>query len=210
MSEHACPWLDAAECAGLRLSFFRANEQVREPLRILHMRLSMMCRAQFSTERSYQRFVGVGSQPAGLEGTLKQYLEAHSFVVSAKLAWDTLSEIRLALVTLKPPREFNEAIKSAFARHAGARAELSNARSHIEPIAAQIRGEEGDGEGGSAEIFQRAMGRPEGTSLRFGGECFDLARQAAALADVRDTLAPSIAALITPSLSPAAATRASG
>lgn len=249
MSEHACQWLDAAECAGLRLAFFQSNERIREPLRTLQMHLVMMCRAQFAAERSYKRFTEVpanhrdgacapasipdgASAPAApcdgspgpantrdggserttttrgaVEGLLLQYLEAHAFLVSANLVWDTLAEIKLAMVPLQPPRGFIEQLKSASSRFAALRAQLTSARAHFEHIAGQIRGRSSPSEAreGSAEVFRRALGRCEGTSVIFGDACFDLAEQSAALAHLRDTVAPSIASAITPPFGGAAA-----
>jgi hypothetical protein len=166
------------------------------------MHLVMMCRAQFAAERSYQRFTEAGSLRPGVEAVLLQYLEAHAFLISAKLAWDTLAGIKLAIVTLRPPKGSIDEIKAANVRHTTIRAKLTSARSHIEHIVGQIR--QGrtppDGEETSADIFGQALGRCEGTSVIFGDERFDLAEQIAALTDVCERVAPSIASLVTPSL----------
>jgi hypothetical protein len=199
MRDHRCDWQEAAECVGLQLAFFPANERMREPLHVLRMNLSMMCRAQFAAERSYARFVQ-GQSTSGIESILSQFLEAHAFLVSTDLAWETLAAIKLALVTLKPPKGFIDEIKSASARHADVRAQLASARTYVEHVTEGIRQRRAGSDGGetSAGSLRQPVGHCEGTTVVFGDERFDLAAQLAALADLRDTIAPSIASAVTP------------
>lgn len=200
MGEHRCQWLEAAECASLRLTFFRANERVREPLRALHLHLFMMCRAQFAAERSFERYREAARTTPAIDGLLLQYLEAHAFLVSAKLAWDTLAGIKLSLASLQPPKGTMEAFRSAAARHATVRARLDSARHHIEHIVERIRegGATRTTQASSTDAFQQALGRCDGSALVFGDARFDLGEQLAALADLQGTVGPAIAGAVVP------------
>jgi hypothetical protein len=205
--EHHCPWLYAAGRVGPELEAAASPARVREPLRALHRNLLMMCRAHFAVERSYDRFRAARATLPGLEGQLLQYLEAHAFLVSACLAWDTLATIKLGLLPLRSTRGISSALTAAMGRHAPVRARLAAARHSMEHITELMR--EGrkapGGDAVVADAFRQALGRCEGTTVLFGDERVDLTEQAAALDAVRASVAGLIGGAVRGAAGPSVA-----
>jgi hypothetical protein len=193
---HHCAWLDAVDGTIYAQMFYR-SQAAREKLDVAIGNLFIMCRADFAVNRAFQR-LHASLQDTSIVGTLTGGADAHALLVSAHLAWRTLEELgkRLRRGSL-PYKDLHKALR----KHREVRARCKLGRDHFEHVTDHLRLGRAVHHGGkmTAKTFRQAVGAMVGTSVTFGNETFDLAEQVAALADVRATVAPVLAAFATPS-----------
>ncbi len=191
-------WVEAA--GNLALQLVLAPPPSDKDLWPAHYNLLMLSRAQYTSELSYKRFraytfdegssVSVESHLDRIERILRGYLEVHSFLVSAHLYWQSLKAVNDYLAV---PEELNRAVvdsedmanQTATARH--------HAEHGIERIQkGRIRKHSHGRPEMSAEIFRRAMGHIEGTTVVFGDEKFDLSVIYEAIRAIGKEVAPRV------------------
>jgi hypothetical protein len=170
-------WLIVATNVELRR---RAGLTDRPPDAVsLREHITMIARAQFGVDLSYDRMRAAQLDRAGLvmkdadralqnDAMFRAFLEAHAFLVSAASFWNLLSSLL--------ERFEQSALDTAVEKHAGSKEQALRARHHIEHVAERIEAGRAARFGGemTSEEFLSAVGSLEGDEMIFGPERFNL------------------------------------